>query len=120
MAKRILVVDDEPDILKVVLFRLKKLGYDLSSATNGIEAIDSVRNNKPDLILLDLRIPVLDGVEVAKRLKADNSTRNIPIIIVTASTHQVEEKAKECKADDYITKPFSPDELIEKVEKFLK
>lgn len=119
MAKRILVVDDEPDILKVVVFRLKKLGYDVATATNGIEAIDSVRENKPDIILLDLRIPVLDGVEVAKRLKSEDETRDIPIIIVTASTHQVVEKAKECNADDYIIKPFVPDELIGKIKNFL-
>ncbi|MDD2654060.1 MAG: response regulator [Candidatus Omnitrophica bacterium] len=71
MPKTILVVDDEPDILKILLFRLNKLGYDVITATNGIEAIDAVRDNMPDLILLDLMIPVLDGVEVAKRLKSD-------------------------------------------------
>ncbi|MBM3248605.1 MAG: response regulator [Candidatus Omnitrophica bacterium] len=119
VGKRILVVDDEADILKVVVYRLKKLGYEVLTATNGIVAIDSVRNNKPDLILLDLRIPVLDGVEVAKKLKSEEETKNIPIIIVTASTHKVEEKAKECQADDYITKPFAPEELVEKINKFI-
>jgi CheY-like chemotaxis protein len=119
MSKKILVVDDEPDILKVVLFRLNKLGYEVLTATNGIEALDSARENIPDLILLDLMIPVLDGVEVAKRLKSEEETKYIPIIVLTASTHKVAEKAKECQAEDYITKPFVPEELVEKIKKFI-
>ncbi|HOX55080.1 MAG TPA: response regulator [Candidatus Omnitrophota bacterium] len=120
MPKTILVVDDEPDILKILLFRLNKLGYDVITATNGIEAIDAVRDNMPDLILLDLMIPVLDGVEVAKRLKSDQDTKDIPIIVVTASTHKVAEKAKECQAADYITKPFVLDELVDKIKKLIE
>ena len=120
MAKKILVVDDEPDILKVVIFRLKKLGHEIATATNGQEALDSIQKEKPDLILLDLRLPVIDGYEVCKRLKTDEELKHIPIILLTASTAgSIAEKTKEFKADDYLIKPFDMKELRAKVKKFL-
>ena len=121
MAKKILVVDDEPDILKVVVFRLEKAGYKVTAAEDGQKALDSVQREKPDLILLDLRLPVIDGYEVCKRLRSDEAFKKIPIIFLTASTAPtIIEKTKEYKADDYLIKPFEPDDLLKKVEKFVK
>lgn len=120
MPKKILVVDDELDILQVVKFRLKKEGYEIIAAHNGQEALDLVKKEKPNLILLDLRLPVIDGYEVCRRLKSDEELKAIPIIFMTASSAgKVAEKTKELKADDYIIKPFEPEVLLEKVKKFI-
>ena len=120
MAKKILVVDDEPDILKLETFRLKKSGYEVATATDGREAFDLIQKEKPDLILLDLRLPIMDGYEVCKRLKADQELKHIPVILLTASTvGKIAGTAKELKADDYLTKPFHLQELLAKVKKFL-
>jgi len=120
MAKKILVVDDEPDILKVVRFRLKATGYDVITAENGQKALDLMEKQKPDLIFVDLRMPVLDGYGLCRRLKADDELKNIPIVLLSASSGgTIAEKAEELKADDYLVKPFEPEELLEKVKKFL-
>ena len=120
MAKKILVVDDEPDILKVVIFRLKRAGYDVSTAVDGQGALDLVHKDKPDLMLLDLRLPIIDGTEVAKRVKSDEELKNIPIIILTASSDASRYKEiEEIKADDFMLKPFNPEELMVKVKKFI-
>ena len=121
MAKKILVVDDEPDILKIVTFRLKKEGYEVLTAVNGQKALDLVNSQRPDLILLDLRLPVVDGYEVCKRVKTDEGLRQIPVILITASSAgKIAEKTKEFRADDYLIKPFEPEELLDKVKKFIK
>lgn len=118
---KILVVDDEPDILKVVTFILKKSGYDTFSAVDGKEALDMVKDKKPDLILLDLRLPVMDGNEVCRRIKSDDSLKTIPVLLLTASgADTVAQKTKTLGADDYIIKPFSKEALLKKVDKFLK
>jgi DNA-binding response OmpR family regulator len=120
VTKRILVVDDEVDILKTVLFRLKKAGYDIMSAQDGGSAIEQVKNNRPDLILLDLRLPVKDGLEVCKELKSDENFKDIPIIFLTASSGlKVEQKMLECKADGCILKPFDCNALLEKVRSLI-
>ena len=120
MTKKILVVDDEPDIRKIVTFRLKKAGYEIATATNGQEALDSAQKEKPDLILLDLRLPIIDGYEVCRRLKTDQELKHIPVILLTASSAgKIAEKTKEFKADDYLIKPFDPEKLLAKVKKFL-
>lgn len=120
MAKKILVVDDEPDLLKVMTFRLKKLGFGIIEATDGQKAIDLIREHRPDLILLDLRLPIIDGWEVCRRIKADEQLEHIPIIFLTASASAVNlKKAKELKAEDFIVKPFEPEELLEKVKKLI-
>lgn len=121
MPRRILVVDDEPDILRIVTFRLKKLGYEIITAVNGQEALDLIKEKRPDLILLDLRLPVIDGYEVCKRLKTDEEFKQIPIILLTASSAgKISERTSEFKADDYIIKPFESEELLEKVKKFIR
>ena len=118
--KKILIVDDEPDILKVVSFRLKKMGYNIFLAINGKEGLDLARKERPDLILLDLRLPVMDGYEVCRRLKADKELKHIPIILLTASNiTEIREKLMQFKAEDYIIKPFEPQELLKKVKKFI-
>ncbi len=117
--KKILVVDDEPDILKTVSFRLEKASYEILTATNGQEALNLVWEKRPDLILLDLALPGIDGYEVCKRLRADETLKNIPIIFLTASQpYRIKEKVKGFDADDYLIKPFEAEELLAKVKKF--
>lgn len=121
MAKRLLFVDDEPDILKVIKFRFEKLGYEVLTAVNGQEALDRTQKEMPDLILLDLRLPVINGYDVCKRIKSDEKLKHIPVIIFTASVGKnMEEKTRELGADGYVTKPFEPEVLMEKIKKLLK
>lgn len=118
--KKILIVDDEPDILRLTSLRLRKLGYDVLTAADGKEALDAIRNGNPDLVLLDLLIPFMNGAEVCEQIKNDKTLKHIPIILFTAHSDTMTiEKAKILGADDYITKPFDPDELIAKVDKAL-
>lgn len=118
--KKILVVDDEPDILKVVSFRLKKAGYEILTAKDGKAALDLIAVNKPDLILLDLRMPVVSGEEVCATLKTSAELKTIPIILLTASSGgKITDKAKELKADDCMVKPFEAEVLLEKVQKLI-
>ena len=121
MLKTILVVDDEPAIVKVVSFRLKKAGYNVVSAADGQEGLDLIGKIKPDLILLDLRLPVLDGFQVCQKVKADENLKAIPIIIFTASSmgENIDSRYKEVGADDYLIKPFEPEVLLEKIRKLL-
>ena len=119
MAKKILVVDDEPDVLKILLLRLKKTGYEVIGARDGQEALDMARQIIPDLIVLDFHLPDMNGDEVARILKEDKILRNIPIILISATISSVAERAKECGANGYIAKPFEPKELIGAVKKIL-
>jgi CheY-like chemotaxis protein len=120
MAKKILIADDEIDILKVVTFRLRKSGYEILTAVNGKEALDLIQVKRPDLILLDLRMPLMDGYEVCKRIKHDEELKKIPVILLTASKiNEAPEKVRELEADDYLIKPFDPAKLFEKVKKFI-
>ena len=118
--KVILIVDDEPDILRLASLRLKKLGFDVITAVDGREAVRIVKSKKPDLILLDLALPLLSGDEVCRKLKNDEKLKHIPIILFTASSSTMTaEKAKRFGADDYTIKPFDPDELIAKINNAL-
>ena len=120
MGKRILIVDDEPDILKVAVYRLKKAGYEVISAEDGGTGLNLAFKEKPDLILLDLRLPVMDGFDVCQQLKSNPEFKNIPVILFTASSDKaVEEKAKEIGADGHLMKPFEPQELLEIVKRFI-
>jgi len=120
MTKKILVVDDEPDILKIVTFRLEKTGYEVKTASNGREAFDLMQKEKPDLLLLDLRLPVMSGYEVCKQMKSDENLKDVPIILLTASSSaSIEQKTKEFKADDYMIKPFDPEQLLAKVKNMI-
>ncbi len=120
MRKKVLIVEDEPDILRVVSYRLERSGYEVITAVNGDEALELVRKENPDLIFLDLRLPVTDGYEVCRELKSDEIFRSIPIIVLTASSGRaIAEEARDLKADDWLVKPFDPEDLLEKVDKFI-
>jgi two-component system, OmpR family, alkaline phosphatase synthesis response regulator PhoP len=122
MAKeKILVVDDEEDILELLKFKLSKEGYQVTCAASGEEALRCVRSETPDLIVLDLMLPGIDGIEVARELKHDFDTKNIPIVMVTAKGEEADiVTGLELGADDYITKPFSPRILIARVKAVLR
>jgi two-component system alkaline phosphatase synthesis response regulator PhoP len=121
MAKKILVVDDEPDIRKLTSLRLKLSGYDALTAADGQEALDLIRQHKPDLVLLDLLLPVIGGSEVCKQIKEDEELKHTPVILFTArSDTMTAEKAKQLGADDYMTKPFDPEEMLNKIKQTLE
>ena len=113
---RVLVVEDEPDVAELIRFNLHKEGYEVTVLGNGGDAIRHAREGQPDVVLLDIMVPQLNGWEVCRRLKQDPDTRRIPVIMVTG---RVDEGDKvlgfELGADDYVTKPFSPRELVARV-----
>ena len=120
MAKKILVADDEPYILMALTDAVEMEGYDCVTAVNGKEALERAREELPDLILLDIMMPYKDGYEVCEELKADDQTRDIPVIMLTAKSQQVDiQRGKEVGADDYITKPFKPSTLRKKFNEVL-
>ncbi|MBL6830366.1 MAG: response regulator [Pirellulales bacterium] len=117
----ILVVDDENDLLELVRYNLTKAGYRVSCVSTGEEALSHARRQPPDLIVLDLMLPAVDGLEVCRRLKADAKTRDIPIIMLTAKSEESDVvRGLERGADDYITKPFSPRVLAARVKALLR
>ena len=119
--KTILVIDDEKDLVKLVDHHLTKEGYLVIGAKNGIEGLDIALKHKPDLILLDLMMPKLDGLEVCKRLKSATETSRIPVVMLTAKAQETDKViGLELGADDYITKPFSPRELVARVKAVLR
>jgi len=121
MRRKILVVDDEPDIVELVAFNLKAEGYDVSTASNGLEALDQARALLPDLIVLDLMMPELDGLAVCEILHRLPSTAAIPVIMLTAWQSAVTRKiGLETGAEDYVTKPFSPRDLVVRVNHILQ
>jgi two-component system alkaline phosphatase synthesis response regulator PhoP len=121
MKEKILIVDDEKDIVKMLEYNLKKEGFRTITAYDGEEALDRVHREHPDLILLDLMLPGLDGLEVCKTLKQEKKTQGIPLIMLTAKTQETDKiVGLELGADDYVTKPFSPRELIARVKAVLR
>ena len=121
MAKgRILVVDDEIYIVHILDFSLGMEGYEVITALDGEQALEKARTEKPDLIVLDIMMPKLDGYETCKRLKADPITKDMPVILLSAKGRNVDQKVGfEVGADDYITKPFSPRKLVERINAIL-
>jgi len=120
MAKYVLIVDDEPNIVLSLEFLMKKEGYEVRSAGNGEEAMQTIAEKTPDLILLDVMMPRKDGYELCQELRANPSWKEIKIIMLTAKGRDVErEKGLALGADDYITKPFATQEVVEKVKSFL-
>lgn len=118
---RILVVDDEPDILNLLEYNLKRAGFQAILAKDGPEAIEAAKANRPDLVLLDIMLPDMEGTEVLRRLKSVEATASIPVIMLTAKGEEVDKIVGfELGAEDYITKPFSPRELILRVKAVLK
>ena len=117
---RILIAEDEANIFKLVSFRLKHLGHEVIWAQNGSQALEAAREQSPDLIPLDVMMPIYDGFQVLKKLKADADTQPIPVIMLTARGHEKDVVTGiEGGADDYIVKPFSFPELIARVNAVL-
>jgi len=119
--KRILIVDDEEDLVKAVSFRLELEGYDVIEAADGQAALDKVKSERPDLIVLDLMLPKINGYKVCEFLKADPGYKNIPVIMFTARAQDADIKmSEEVGADSYITKPFEPAMLMATIKDLLK
>jgi two-component system response regulator VicR len=117
--KFILCIEDEPEMIDLIRLILERRGFNVQGAAGGVEGIKKVRELHPDLVLLDLMMPDMDGWEVYQQMKADESTRNIPVIVVTAKAQSIDKVLglHIAKVDDYIAKPFSPQELLASVEK---
>jgi len=115
--KRILVVDDEQALVELVKMRLETNGYEVLSAFDGQEALDKARKEKPDLIILDLMLPKIDGYKVCRMLKFDEKYKKIPIILFTARAQESDKKmGQDVGADSYIVKPFEPKALLAKIK----
>ena len=118
--QRILLVDDEPDLVQMISLRLKSVGYEVVTACDGQEALEQVKQTKPDLLILDLMLPKLDGYKVCRLLKFDERTKGLPILIFTARAQEQDIKlASECGADAYLTKPFEAKVLLGKLQELL-
>jgi DNA-binding response OmpR family regulator len=119
--KTILCIEDEPEMIDLIRLILNRKGFDVTGAANGMEGLDKIRKNIPDLILLDLMMPDMDGWEVYQQIKADEKTKNIPVIVVTAKAQSIDKVLgiHIAKVDDYIAKPFSPQDLSASVERVL-
>ena len=118
--KKILIVDDEVDLVETVRFPLELEGYQVLVSHNGEDALNQARKEKPDLILLDLMLPKLDGYKVCRLLKFDEKYKHIPILMLTAKTQEKDKiLVKETGADEYITKPFEMDYLMGKIKAHL-
>jgi len=121
IGKKILVVDDEEDIVNLIAYNLEREGYFVSKAMNGSEALQKVRDEKPDLVLLDLMLPEISGLDVARSIRIEPSTASIPIIMLTARVGEIDKiLGLEMGADDYVTKPFSTRELVARVRAVLR
>ena len=119
--KKILVVDDEPDLVETVRFPLEMEGYQVLVSYNGEDGLNQARRENPDLIILDLMLPKLDGYKVCRLLKFDERYKHIPILMLTAKAQEKDRiLGKETGADEYMTKPFDIDKLLEKVKLFLQ
>ena len=119
--ERILLVEDEPDIAEVLQYNLEKEGFEVEVARRGDSGLDAIRRQLPDLVLLDLMLPGLDGLELTRMLKRDAATARLPIVMLTARGEEVDRiVGLELGADDYISKPFSPREVVLRVKAVLR
>ena len=121
LAKNILCIEDEPEMIDLIRLILGRRGFKVSGAAGGRAGLQAVREELPDLVLLDLMMPDMDGWEVYQQMKSDELTRHIPVIVVTARAQSIDKVLgiHIAKVDDYISKPFSPQELLSSVEKVL-
>jgi two-component system phosphate regulon response regulator PhoB len=120
-AERVLVVDDEPDIVALVAYHLAKSGYSVSTATTGPEGLAAARRDKPALVILDLMLPGLSGLEVMEELRGDPNTARVAVLMLTARREESDRiKGLTLGADDYLTKPFSPQEMVLRVAAILR
>jgi two-component system, OmpR family, phosphate regulon response regulator PhoB len=119
--ERVLVVDDEPDIVALVAYHLAKAGYRVATAGSGTDALESVRRERPSLIVLDLMLPGMSGYEVLEQLRANDATRDVAVLMLTARREESDRiQGLSLGADDYLTKPFSPQELVLRVGAILR
>jgi two-component system response regulator VicR len=119
--KMILCIEDEQDMIDLIRLILSRRGFVVRGATRGKEGLEIIRNEHPDLVLLDLMMPEMDGWEVYQQIKANETSKNIPVIVVTAKAQSIDKVLglHIAKVDDYISKPFSPQELLSSVDKVL-
>ncbi len=121
MGSRILVVEDEADLAELVAFNLKQAGHVVATASSGATALAEIRRQRPDLVVLDVMLPDITGLEVCRRLRRDESTARLPVLMLTAKGEEVDRVVGfEVGADDYVLKPFSPRELLLRIEAILR
>jgi two-component system response regulator VicR len=120
--KLILCIEDEPEMIDLIRLILSRRGFEIRGANGGMEGLEMIRKEHPDLVLLDLMMPEMDGWEVYQQMKADEATKTIPVIVVTAKAQSIDKVLglHIAKVDDYIAKPFSPQELLASVDKVLE
>ncbi len=117
---KVLVVDDDPVIVKLLQVNFEMEGYTVVTANDGVEGLERAREERPDIVLLDIMMPRMDGLEVTRALKGDDATKSIPIILLSAKAQSSDVQAgREMGADDYLTKPFDPLELLDRVSELL-
>ena len=117
--RRILCIEDEPEMIDLISLILERRGFEVLGAVGGQEGLDAVRREKPDLVLLDLMMPDVDGWEVYRQMKADEELKDIPVVVVTAKAQSIDKVLglHIAKVDDYVTKPFGPGDLLESVDR---
>ncbi|MCX5665845.1 MAG: response regulator [Candidatus Omnitrophica bacterium] len=121
MGKRILLIEDEKDMVAAITFRLESAGYTIIAAYDGMEGLDKARSENPDLIILDLMLPKMNGYKVCAALKTDEKYKKIPILILSAKAQEVDRKmSEEAGADIYMSKPFEAQELMTNIKNLLK
>lgn len=121
MPKTIVVVEDEPDILDIIVYNLTREGFKVRGAADGAEGFELIRRENPDLALLDIMLPTIDGIEICRRLKSDRATSEIPIVMVSARGEESDVVlGLGLGADDYVAKPFKPNELVARVQAVLR
>ena len=120
MTKKVLVVEDQEDNRQILRDLLASADYEMDEAENGQEALDAVARQRPDLILMDIQLPIMDGYEATRRIKADPALKDIPIIVVTSYALSGDEgKARDAGCDAYVTKPYSPRQLLAKIREYM-
>lgn len=121
VTQRIVMIEDEPDIVELVRYNFRKEGFELESFSRGREGLDYLRRSRPDLVLIDILLPDLDGFEICRRLRVDDRLRSVPVIFLTAKAEEIDRVlGLEIGADDYVVKPFSPRELVARVKAVLR
>jgi DNA-binding response OmpR family regulator len=120
--RRILCIEDEPEMIDLIRLILERKGFEVLGAVGGQEGLEAVRREKPDLVLLDLMMPDVDGWEVYRQMKADEDLQDTPVVVVTAKAQSIDKVLglHIAKVDDYVTKPFGPGDLVESVDRVLK
>ncbi|MBN1889950.1 MAG: response regulator [Thermoflexales bacterium] len=120
--RKVVCIEDEPEMIDLVKLILGRKGFELTGAMGGREGLEAIRDVKPDLVLLDLMMPDMDGWEVYQQMKSDEVLKHIPVIVVTAKAQSIDKVLglHIAKVDDYVTKPFGPQELLQSVERVLR